>query len=259
MVGLGTLINVATILAGAALGLVVGHRLPERVRMTMLQGVGLAVVALGVRQATSTANLVFPLVAVVVGGLLGELMGIEERLADLGEWIRRKVERPVDPEVEGVVEHELSGAPPAHDHADGPAASPHRHRFVEGFVAASLLYVVGPLAILGSIADGLSGDIELLVVKAALDGLVSVIFAATLGWGVAFSVVPVALYQGATTLLAGAADALLTERMILELTATGGLLVMGIGVRLLDLKQIRVASFLPALLVAPVLVGLFAV
>lgn len=281
MAGLGTLINVAAIVSGTLVGLVVGHRLPERARITMLQGVGLAVIALGVRQATGTHNLIFPLVAVVVGGFVGELAGIEARLAGVGDWIRRRVERPVDPEVEGVVEGPMKGPVdgPMEDPVDDPVKQPvgegtaepvggdaaagelaggERHRFVEGFVAASLLYVVGPLAILGSIADGLSGDIELLVVKSALDGLVSIIFAATLGWGVGFSVVPVALYQGAITLLAGGADAVLTERMIVELTATGGLLVIGIGLRLLDVKQIRVASFLPALAIAPALVALFA-
>ncbi|MGI8793869.1 MAG: DUF554 domain-containing protein [Acidimicrobiales bacterium] len=258
MVGLGTLINLATILGGAAVGLVVGTRIPERARVTMLHGVGLAVLALGVRQASGTANLVIPLVSVVVGGLLGELAGVEERLAVVGERIRARVDRPVDITVEGVVERELPEDAPATNTALRAEPADTHHRFVEGFVVASLLYVVGPLAILGSIADGRAGDIDLLVVKAALDGLVSIIFAATMGWGVAFSIIPVAIYQGVITLLAGQADVVLSDRMILELTATGGLLVMGIGIRLLDVKAVRVASFLPALAIAPLLVGIFA-
>jgi uncharacterized membrane protein YqgA involved in biofilm formation len=247
MPGLGTAINVATIVAGTGAGLLVGGRIPERARTTVLSGVGLITLALGVGQAIRTENIVFPLVAIVVGGLLGEALTLEDRLEGLGDRIRRRVERPVDAEIEGADAELAVGAPSA-----GGST------FVEGFVAASLLFCVGPLAILGSIQDGLEGDIGLLVVKASLDGLVSVIFAATLGWGVGFSVLPVLVYQGALTLLAGGADAVLTDRMILEGTATGGIMVMGISLRLLDLKPVRVGSLLPALVLAPALVAVFA-
>jgi uncharacterized protein len=243
MPGLGTAINVATIVAGTGAGLLVGGRIPERARTTVLQSVGLITLALGVGQAIRTDNIVFPLVAIVFGGLLGEALRLEDRLESLGDRIRRRVERPVDPEIEGAG----TESPPA-----GGST------FVEGFVAASLLFCVGPLAILGSIQDGLEGDVGLLVVKAALDGLVSVIFAATLGWGVGFSVLPVLVYQGLLTLLAGSADSVLTDRMILEGTATGGIMVMGISMRLLDLKQVRVGSLLPGLVLAPALVAAFA-
>lgn len=260
MGGLGTLINVVAIVAGTATGLLVGHRIPERARTTMLQAVGLVTLALGISEVLDTHNLVFPLVAVVLGGLAGELSRIEDGLESLGERIRRRVERRVDPEVEGVA---VAAEPvPPDPSRVAPGETVVRARggsaFVEGFVAASLLFCVGPLAILGSIQDGLSGDIELLVVKSALDGLVSVIFAATLGWGVGFSILPVAVYQGAITLAAGSADRVLTERMIAEITATGGLLVMGIALRLLDLKHVRVGSLLPALVIAPLLVAGFA-
>jgi uncharacterized protein len=244
MSGLGTAINVATIVAGTGLGLLVGGRLPERARSTVLNGVGLVVLALGVTQAARTHNIVFPLVAIVVGGLIGEGLKIEERLESVGDRIRRRVERDVDPEIEGA------------DVATSPATS--ENTFVEGFVAASLLFCVGPLAILGSISDGIEGDIQLLVVKSALDGLVSVIFAATLGWGVGFAALPVLVYQGLLTLGAGQADAVLTERMIVEGTATGGIMVLGIGMRVLELKPVRVGSLIPALVVAPALVALFA-
>lgn len=232
MAGLGTLINVATIVGGTGAGLVLGGRLPERVRTTVLQAVGLAVVALGLSNALETRNLIFPLVAVVAGGIVGELLRIEDRLESAGERIRRRVER-------GRAE-------------DGPSS------FVEGFVAATLLFCVGPLAILGSIDDGLNGNVDVLVVKAALDGLVSLIFASTLGWGVGFSALSVAIYQGTLTALAGQADSVLTDRMTTELTAAGGLLIVGIGLRLLDIKAVRVASLLPALAIVPVLVALFA-
>lgn len=258
MAGLGTAINVATIVAGTGVGLLVGGRIPERARTTVLQSVGLITVALGVGQAIRTQNIVFPLVAIVVGGLLGEALRIEDRLESLGDRIRRRVERvgPVDAEAEGVPSSDLRAAEGRQDPES--RAERDENPFVEGFVAASLLFCVGPLAILGSISDGLEGDVGLLVVKAALDGLVSVIFAATLGWGVGFSALPVLVYQGLLTLLAGSADALLSERMILEGTATGGIMVMGIGMRLLDLKQVRVGSLLPALALAPALVALFA-
>jgi uncharacterized membrane protein YqgA involved in biofilm formation len=244
MSGLGTAINAATIVAGTGAGLLVGGRIPERARTTVLQSVGLITLALGVGQAIRTDNIVFPLVAIVFGGLLGEALRIEDRLEALGDRIRRRVEGDVDAEIEG---------------ADASLEdSSTKNTFVEGFVAASLLFCVGPLAILGSISDGLEGDVGLLVVKSALDGLVSVIFAATLGWGVGFSVLPVVIYQGLLTLLAGTADAVLSDRMILEGTATGGIMVMGIALRLLDVKQVRVGSLLPGLVLAPALVAVFA-
>ena len=251
MAGLGTAINVATILAGTAAGLLAGGRLPERARTTVLQSVGLIVIALGVGQAIRTHNIVFPLVAIVAGGLLGEALRIEDRLESLGDRIRRRVERDVDPDSDSVAHRATEPAEERPEPQQG-------NTFVEGFVAASLLFCVGPLAILGSISDGLEGDVGLLVVKSALDGLVSVIFAATLGWGVGFSVLPVLVYQGLLTLLAGSADSVLSDRMILEGTSTGGIMVMGIGVRLLDLKPVRVGSLLPALALAPALVAVFA-
>ncbi len=133
-------------------------------------------------------------------------------------------------------------------------------RFVEGFVAATLLFCVGPLTILGSIRDGLGGPdhAQLLFVKAALDGVVSIAFASTLGWGVGFSALTIVAVQGTITAGAGAADRLLTDRMVIEMSATGGLMVIGIGLRLLDLKKVPVGSFLPALVIAPVGVALFA-
>jgi uncharacterized membrane protein YqgA involved in biofilm formation len=225
--GLGTVVNVITVLAGTVAGLVIGRRFPERVRTTLLSGVGIVVLVIGFDEARVTRNVIFPLVAIVLGGLVGELLDIEGRLESLGDRIKTRVA-----------------------HGDT--------RFVEGFVTASLVFCVGPLAVLGSVQDGLHGDHQLLFVKAGLDGLVALILASTLGWGVALSAVVVAVYQGGLTALAGVADRVLTDRMVLEMTATGGVMVIGIGIRLLDLRPLRVASFLPALLIAPVAVGLFA-
>jgi uncharacterized membrane protein YqgA involved in biofilm formation len=236
MRGVGTLVNVGTVVLGTLLGVVAGSRIPARVRSSALQVVGLVTLVIGTREALTTSNVVFPLVALIVGAAIGELLRLEQRLESIGERIRMRVRR------------RARGAEP-------PVGS----RFVEGFVAASLLFCVGPLTVLGSIRDGLGGPdhAQLLLVKSALDGLVAVVFASTLGWGVGFSVLTIAVVQGGLTLGAGAADTVLTTRMVTEMTSAGGVMILGIGLRLLEIKQVPVASFLPALVVAPVLVGLF--
>lgn len=228
MRGLGTVVNVAAILAGGAVGLLVGHRLPERLRETAFHGVGLIVLVLGVQQALETRNFAFPLAAVVVGGVVGELLGIEGRLERLGERLRGRLRR------------------------DAGAG------FVDGFVSATLIFCVGPLTILGSISDGLGNGAQLLFIKAALDGTVAMVLASTLGIGVLLSAASVLIVQGALTLAASGLHALLSGRMIVETTATGGMLIVAIGLRLLEIKRLRVGNFLPALVIAPVAVALFA-
>ena len=215
--GIGTVVNVGAALLGTVIGVLAGSRVPERIRATVLTGVGLMVLVIGVQQALETHNLVFPLVALIVGAIAGELLRLQDRL-------------------------------------DGLPAS------TNGFVAASLVFCVGPLTILGSIKDGLGGPdhAQLLFVKAALDGLVAIVFASTMGWSVAFSAVTVLVVQGGLTLCAGIADRALTARMVDEISATGGVILLGLGLRLLDIKRVRVASFLPALVVAPLLVAAFA-
>ncbi|MFN2503231.1 MAG: DUF554 domain-containing protein [Acidimicrobiales bacterium] len=243
MRGIGTVVNVGTVLVGALAGLALGRRLSDRLRSTVLSGVGLLTLVIGVQEATKTRNVVFPLVALIAGAVVGEALRIEDRLEGFGQRIRRRFEPP-DRDPEG-----------SEDEADRPPST-----FVEGFVTASLIFCVGPLTVLGSIRDGLGGPdhAQLLFVKSALDGLVSIVFAAALGWGVGFSVLSIVAVQGTVTLLAGVADRVLTDRMIAEMSATGGVMILGIGLRLLDLKAVRVASFLPALLLAPLLVALFA-
>jgi uncharacterized membrane protein YqgA involved in biofilm formation len=227
--GLGTVVNVLSVVGGTAVGLALGARLPERTRTTVLNGIGLVVLGVGVDSFLDTRNAVFPIVSVALGGLLGDALRIEERLAQLGEWLRRRF-----------------------------AARAAGSTFVEGFVTASLTFCIGPLTILGSVADGVRGDAELLVVKSALDGIVAIAYAASMGIGVGFSALVVAVVQGTLTLLGAGVGDLLTDRMIDELTATGGVLILGIGLRLLDIKRLPVASYLPGLVFAPVLVGLFA-
>jgi uncharacterized membrane protein YqgA involved in biofilm formation len=224
----GTLINVATVVAGSGAGLLVGSRLPERIRQTVLSGLGLMTLVIGMSMALQTRNPLLMLASLLLGGVIGELLGLEERLQALGRSLETRV----------------SG------HSGEGSA------FVKGFVTASLVFCVGPMTILGSIQDGLTGNYTLLAIKATLDGFASLAFSASLGIGVMFAALTVLIYQGALTLGAGLVKAVLTEAMITEMTAVGGTMILGIGLLLLDLKRVRVASFLPGLFIAPVLVAL---
>ena len=241
MRGIGTLTNVFTIVGGTLLGLIVGRYISERIRLTVEQAVGMTTLVLGIATAAKTDNIVFPLVSVVLGGIIGESLRIEDRFESLGNWVRRKVE--VKTQTGWLSRTSLTTLHP---------------RFVEGFVTATLLFSIGPMSILGSIDDGLGRGAQILIVKSALDGLVSILFAATMGWGVAISAVIVGIYQGLMTLGASGLDAILNDRMVHEMSATGGIMILGIALRFMEVKPIRVGSLLPGLFVAPVLVALFA-
>jgi hypothetical protein len=231
--GLGTVVNVATVVAGTAVGLLVGRRVPERVRQTVLAGIGLTVLGVGIASFLNTRNAVFPVVSIVIGGLIGELLNLEDRLERAGERLREIAER-------------------------GRTAVG-ESRFVEGYVTATLTFCVGALTIVGSLQDGISGDNQLLIVKAALDGIVAVVYTAVFGIGVGFSAVSILVLQGLVTLLGiVVGDSLLDHRMVLEMEATGGPMIVGVGLRLLEIKRIRLASLLPGLAIAPILVALFA-
>ncbi len=226
----GTLINIVTVLAGSTLGALFGNRLGEQVRETVLRGLGLVTLVIGIQMALQTANVLIVLGSVLVGGILGEWWHIEERLNGVGAWLEARLSR---------------------SSSDEETA-----RFVRGFVTASLLFCVGPLTILGAIQDGLTGDYRLLAIKAMLDGFAALAFSSTLGLGVAFSVLVILVYQGGLSLLAAQAHALLTDPMIVEMTATGGVLIMGLAIStLLEIKPIRVGNFLPALVIAPLVVA----
>jgi hypothetical protein len=222
----GTIINVAAVLVGGTAGLLLGSRVPERWREMLMDGVGLVVIIIGLQMALKTANVLIVLGSILVGGILGEWAGLEGRLEATGDWLKER----------------LRGRGQA--------------RFTEGFVAASVLFCVGPMAVLGAINDGLRGDYSLLAVKSALDGISALAFASTMGVGVLFSSLAVLAYQGGISLLAGLAQSALSDAVVREMTATGGVIVLGIGLRLLQLRQLRVANFLPALLLAPLLVAI---
>lgn len=233
--GLGTAVNVVAVLVGTAVGLGIGPRIPERVREALLSAIGLAVLAVGVAGFLETRNAVIPIVSLVIGGTVGAALGLEERLEGVGERLRARVER---------------------GGAGGEEAAP--GGFVSGYVTATLTFCTGALTIVGSLQDGISGDNQLLLVKSALDGVVSAIYATVYGIGVGFSALSILVLQGSVTLVGVAVGDVLSERMVAELEATGGVMVLGIGLRLLDLKRVPVGSYLPALAVAPVLVALFA-
>ena len=236
----GTFINVGAILAGTLVGWLIGSRLPVGLQQRVLAGLGLVTLVLGVDLALAWRDTspLYVLGGVLLGGLVGEALGIEDRLERLGDRIQERTNRRRAGFASG----------------DGDVAP---SRVSEGFFTASLLFCVGPLAVIGSIQDGLTGDIEALATKSLLDGFASIALAASLGWGVAISAVSVLIYQGAITLGAGALDGVLAEGTdaLNALTSAGGVLIIGIALRLLDVKDVKVGNFLPALLFAPVLVG----
>jgi uncharacterized membrane protein YqgA involved in biofilm formation len=242
MIGLGTILNVAAILVGSALGVWFGHRLPERTTRTVTDALGLVVLVIGAQNVAALQDqdyvaavgngltLLIVLAALLVGGIAGSLLRIEDRLEAVGGWLQAKLVRG--------------------------DASPSRARFVEGFVDASLVFCIGPLAILGSLSDGLGQGIDQLALKATLDGFASLAFAASLGWGVAASAIAVGLYQGTLTILAVLLGSLMPPESVAAITATGGVLLLGVGLRLMQIRAVPVGDMLPALLVAPLLTAL---
>ncbi len=229
MVGLGTLINTATVLIGGMVGIAMGDKIPDRIRIIVVQVIGMVTIGLGLNDLLKTHNMVFPLLGMVFGAVIGELLRIEDRLEGIGEVIRKRFAKRQDP---------------------GP--------FISGFVTATLLFCIGPLTILGAIQDASGATPQLYIIKGTLDGFMSVIFGAIHGVGVLFSAVSVFVVQGTLTLFGTQLDSLLNDRMRIELFATGGLAVMAIGLNLLDIKKIRLGSLLPGLIVTPILVQLFA-
>ena len=241
--GAGTLLNVTTVLVGSGVGVLLGNRLPGRTREVVTDGLGLVTLLVAATSAASvldpdlsdavgtSAPVLIVLGSVLIGGICGSLLRVEDRLEGMGDAIRRRV-----------------------PHGRGGD----RDRFVEGFVTASLVFCVGPLTILGSLDDGLGRGIDKLALKATLDGFASIAFAASLGWGVAASALVILVVQGALTLLAALLGDLLPDAHLAALTATGGLLLVGVGLRLLRIRSVPVADLLPALAVAPLLVAIVA-
>ncbi|HEY9640839.1 MAG TPA: DUF554 domain-containing protein [Coleofasciculaceae cyanobacterium] len=232
----GTWINVATVLTGTGLGLLLRGRLPMPMQRIITQGVGLITLYIGISMAAELSHVragqvpgvIVGLLAIVAGGLLGEWWQLEERLSLIGDWLKRRFK--------------------------GTGS------FTEGFVAASLLFCVGPLALIGSLNNGLTGDSTLLTLKASMDGLAAIALTSSYGIGSGFSIVPILVYQGGLSLAAGLlAQALPNPAQapqVLLVTGVGGLMILGLGLNLLQIGQIRVASFLPSLLLSPLFYGI---
>lgn len=242
---IGTITNVAAVIAGAAIGALAGPRLPGNLRASVVTTLGLLTAALGFRETLATNEFAWVLGAVLIGTVIGEILGIERALHRFGEDLQQRFGgHPEDPDLD----------------IDAPETAvprPHDTRFSEGFVIASLVFCIGPLTIVGSIEDGL-GDPELLLVKAALDGFAAIAFASAYGWGVSLAALTVIAVQGPIALGAGMMEDTLTDPMLDALGAAGGILLIGISLRLLDLKQVRVANMLPAVALAPAFVAWFA-
>lgn len=224
MRGAGTLINVGAVLVGTLLGALLGGRLPLRARETVMSGLGALTMVIGLSMAFKSANLLIVMGAVLLGSITGELIGIEKWLKRLGDRFEARLTRP-----------------------DSSST------FSMGFVTASLLFCIGPMAVVGAIDDALRGDVSVLAMKSVLDGFSALALASALGWGVGLSALSVLVYQGAITAAAGAVEQVMTQALVTELTATGGVLVLAMGFKLLELKDVRVGNMLPALVYAPLI------
>ena len=225
MFGLGTVINAFAVLVGAGIGTLVGARLPEGIRQTAMHAIGLVTVLVGIQSFLRFDNPLVPLVSVILGLVVGELLDLDGRLRRFGDALERRFSK--------------GGSPVS-----------------RAFVTTSLLFCVGPLTFLGSLQDGISGNYRLLALKSALDFVASLSFASVLGWGVLLSAGSILVVQGGLTLAGALFGSFMSEPMILAMTSTGGVLLLGLGLGLLELKEVRVANMLPALIVAPLLIVL---
>jgi len=222
---LGTIVNVVVIILGSLLGMALKRGIPEKYKETILQGIGLVTVLIGLKMGFKANNELVVILSLVLGGLIGEILKIDYYLDSFGDLLQRKV---------GSQEGD----------------------FVKGFVSASLIYCVGAMSILGAIESGLLGNHKILFAKSALDFIMSIILSSSLGIGVLFSALPVLVYQGSITILAAGLKGILIEPAINYMTATGGMLIVGIGINILGIKKINVANLLPAIFIAIALVFL---
>ena len=238
MIGFGTLFNIATILVGTLLGTLLGSRLSEKTNRTVTDSLGLITIVLGalnlvslndaayVKAVSGPGTFFIVIFAILFGSIAGSMLQIEKRLESFGGWLQGRFQ--------------------SKGNADAS-----RQRFITGFVDASLIFAIGPMAILGSMSDGLGQGANTLVIKSILDGFASIAFAASLGWGVGASAITVGIWQGLLTAVAFFGGAGIPTEMVSAITATGGVLMLGIGLRLLKIREVAVADMLPALVLAP--------
>ena len=243
MRGLGTVINLVAVAAGGGLGMLAGDRLPERIRRTIMQGLGLVTIAVAVvgleplyAPDAGLRRFIILIAGIILGGLVGEALLLEDRLEGVGLRLQRRF---------------AARSNTGEDHERDTGTN-----FVEGFVVASTVFCTGPLTVLGSIEDGLGISIRSLAIKSALDLFAAIGFASVYGAGVLASLATILVYQGGLTLAASLIEPLMTVEVIAQLGAVGSLLVLGIGLRLLEVARIRIVSLMPALIIGPALAGL---
>ncbi len=261
---LGTLINVGAVIAGSLIGLFFHARLPKRLTTVAFQGIGLFTLFIGFTMAAKTKSLLVLVFSIVLGAITGELLDIDRLLNRLGEWLRRRLERKDSYHKDTKAQREP--VPNSETSWSGPSclgalvvepSAPDRSRFAEGLVTAFLLFCMGSMTVLGAIEEGLGGKPNLLAAKSVLDGFASLALAASLGIGVLFSVIPLFVYQGGLTLLAGSLHAVMSDAVVNEISAAGGLILIGLGITILEIRRLKVLNMLPALVFAGVLAAVF--
>ncbi len=221
---MGTVINVITVVLGSALGLLIRSRISEELKKHILNGIGLVTILIGVQLGLKSENILIPLGGLLIGGIIGYLIKIEKALENAADSLKKR----------------FSGK--------------NSIGFSEGFITASLIFCVGPLTVLGSINDGISGDYQLLAIKSVLDGFTSIALAAAFGVGVLFSIIPIIVIQGGFTLFASYLSPFFSNEVINETTAVGGIIIIGLGITILELRKISNANFLPAIFITPLIV-----
>ena len=222
----GTLINAGAVILGSIAGLIIHSRLPKNIVNIVFQGIGLFTLFLGINMATKSSNFLIMIFGIVIGSIIGELLDIDKSVNRFGEWLKKRVKSKND-------------------------------KFSEGFVTSFLLFCMGSMTILGAFEEGLGGEPNLLLAKSVLDMFGSIILSASLGIGVIFSVIPLVIYQGGLTLFAGSLTGFLTDPIINELTAVGGLLLIGLGINILEIKKIKILNMIPSLIIVVVLAFFF--
>ncbi len=219
---LGTLVNTLAVIAGSLLGLLLQRRFPDNIRTICFQGLGLCTLLIGMQMALKVNNILVLIFSILIGGIVGESLRLHDRLTQLGDLLKSRINVGSE-------------------------------RFTEGLVTAFLLFCIGSLTILGALEEGLSGDRSLLYTKSMLDGFASIVLSVTYGWGVLFSAIPLLLFQATLTLSAEALQPYLSEEVVQQLSATGGVIIVGLGIDLLEIKKLRITNFLPALLLVVLL------
>ncbi len=224
---LGTIVNFMAIIIGGLVGVFFGRAFSDKLKTTVIQGIGLTVLIIGLQMALKTENILIVILSLVLGGIIGEGIDIEARLNNLGKFL------------------------------EGKLSTKGEGRFTKAFVTTSLIYCVGAMAIVGALEDGLSGNHSILFAKSALDGITAIIFSSSMGMGVIFSAIPVFLYQGSISLFAGLLQGIISGTVVNEMSAVGGLLIFGIGINMLGIKEIKVGNLLPGIFITVPLVVLF--